>query len=160
MSNCKKSTAKLERENRSMEDRLVQEQLENGEVTARLDDARNLLRERGIDDDVRLGSHRGGDGLGARSSESESGDQSSFTDRSRSRKRRTPFAQIAGAGDSVAPIEVGDPAEKESSDRPRTRARRSSRASDSELDQHSFQRSPKSWLPVADSSDDSTIQIR
>ncbi len=143
-----------------MEDRLVQEQLENGEVTARLDDARNRLRERGIDDDVRLGSHRGGDGPGGRSSESDSGDQSSFTDRSRPRKRKTPFAQIAGAGDSVAPIEVGDPAEKESSDRARTRARRSSRASDAELDQHSYQRSPKSWLPVADSSDDSTIQIR
>ena len=46
----KKTTAKLERENRSMEDRLVQEQMENGELTARLDDARNLLRERGIDD--------------------------------------------------------------------------------------------------------------
>ena len=154
----RKSTAKLERENRSMEDRLVQEQLENGEVTARLDNARNLLRERGMDDDVRLGSHRGGDGVGAGSS--ESAEQSTFTDRSRPRKRKTPFAQIAGAGDSVAPIEVGDPGEKESSDRPRSRARRSSRASDDDLDKHSYERSPNGWLPIADSSDDSTIQIR
>ena len=56
----KKRTAKLERENRSMEDRLVQEQMENGDLTARLDDARNLLRDRGLEADVRLGSHRGG----------------------------------------------------------------------------------------------------
>ena len=60
----KKSTAKLQRENRSMEDRLVQEQMENGDLTARLDDARNLLRDRGVDADVRLGSHRGGETLG------------------------------------------------------------------------------------------------
>ena len=32
-----------------MEDRLVQEQIDNGDLTARLDDARNLLRDRGID---------------------------------------------------------------------------------------------------------------
>jgi hypothetical protein len=156
----KKTTAKLERENRSMEDRLVQEQLENGDVTARLDDARNLLRERGLGDDVRLGSHRGGDGLGASSSERDGAQQSSFPDRSRSPRRKTPFAQISGAGDSVAPIDVGDPAEKEPSTRPRTKSRRSGRVSDDELDRHSYERAPRSWLPVADGSDDSTIQIR
>lgn len=68
----KKSTAKLERENRSMEDRLVQEQLATGDLTARLDDARNLLRERGIDADVRVGSHRGSESLGSSSNENES----------------------------------------------------------------------------------------
>ena len=65
----KKTTAKLERENRSMEDRLVQEQMENGDLTARLDDARNLLRERGVDDDVRLGSHRTGEATGVSAGE-------------------------------------------------------------------------------------------
>ncbi len=40
----KNSVAKLDRENRNIEDRLVQEQIDNGELTARLDDARNLLR--------------------------------------------------------------------------------------------------------------------
>ena len=156
----RKTTAKLERENRSMEDRLVQEQLENGDVTARLDDARNLLRERGLSDDVRLGSHRGGDGLGASSNERDGDQQSSFPERSRSARRKTPFAQISGVGDSVAPIEVGDPAEKESSPRSRTKARRSGRASDDELDRHSYERAPRTWLPIADSSDDSTISIR
>ncbi len=32
-----------------MEDRLVQEQIDNGDLAARLDDARNLLRDRGVD---------------------------------------------------------------------------------------------------------------
>ena len=41
-----------------IEDRLVQEQIDNGELTARLDDARNLLRDRGIDPEVRVGSNR------------------------------------------------------------------------------------------------------
>jgi hypothetical protein len=157
----RKSTAKLERENRSMEDRLVQEQLENGDVTARLDNARNLLRERGIDDDVRLGSHRSGEALGASASERDGSGQSSFTDASRSKRRKTPFAQISGSADSVAPIEVGDPpAAKDSSERPRTKSRRSVRASDDDPDRQSYQRAPRSWLPVADSLDDSTIQIR
>ena len=52
----KTEVAKLKDENRSMEDRLVQEQIHNGDLTARLDDARNLLRDRGIDSDTRLGS--------------------------------------------------------------------------------------------------------
>jgi hypothetical protein len=157
----RKTTAKLERENRSLDDRLVQEQLENGDVTARLDDARNLLRERGMDDDVRLGSHRGGDGLGASSNARDGAGQSSFTDGSRSRRRKTPFAQISGGGDSVAPIDVGDPPPaKDASERARTKSRRSVKASEDEADRHSYQRAPRSWLPVADSSDDSTIQIR
>ena len=54
----KKSVAKLQQENRSIEDRLVQEQIDNGDLTARLDDARNLLGDRGIASDVRLGSRR------------------------------------------------------------------------------------------------------
>src|ERR1700733_10958963 len=50
----KRSMAKLQQENRSMEDRLRQEQIDNGDLTARLDDARNLLRDRGIESDTRL----------------------------------------------------------------------------------------------------------
>ena len=58
----KARTAKLEKESRSMENRLVQEQIDNGDLTARLDDARNLLRDRGLESDVKLGSRRRGDG--------------------------------------------------------------------------------------------------
>jgi hypothetical protein len=156
----KKTTAKLERENRSMEDRLVQEQLETGELTARLDDARNLLRDRGIDADVRVGSHRSGDAMGASSQEREGAEPSGFADGSRSRRRKTPFAQISGGGDSVAPIDVGKPDEDDQSERPRTRTRRSGRRPEDNSDRQSYHREPQSWLPVADSSDDSILQIR
>src|SRR5437016_4248954 len=40
----KRAVAKLQQESRTMEDRLVQEEIDNGDLTARLDDARNLLR--------------------------------------------------------------------------------------------------------------------
>jgi hypothetical protein len=158
----KKSTAKLERENRSMEDRLVQEQMETGDLTARLDDARNLLRDRGIDADVRVGSHRDGESLGASSGARERADRSSFPEGSRSRRRKTPFAQISAGGEPVVPIEVGDPDENEQSERPRAKTRRSGRARglEDESDRQSYHKAPQSWLPVADGSDDSMILIR
>ena len=52
----KTEVAKLKEESRSFEDRLVQEQVHNGDLAARLDDARNLLRDRGIENDTRLGA--------------------------------------------------------------------------------------------------------
>ena len=56
----KRDLAKLRRENRAIEDRLVQQEQDNGELTARLDDARNLLRDRGVDPAERAASHRDG----------------------------------------------------------------------------------------------------
>jgi len=156
----KKTTAKLQRENRSMEDRLVQEQMENGDLTARLDDARNLLRDRGVDADVRLGSHRGGDTLGGSTSDSAS-EPDRLPDGSRSRRRRTPFAQISAGNDSGASSDPDDAAtDTDSGDRPRSRTRRSPRRTDDERDQHSFHKAPQSWMPIADNTDDSMIQIR
>ena len=157
----KKSAARLEKDNRSMEDRLVQEQMENGDLTARLDDARNLLRDRGLEADVRLGSHRGGDTLDASSSEREDADRQSPPDGSRKRRSRTPFAQISGGSDSVSPIEVDDPAtNSEPSVRSRSRTKRSGRSSEESPEQHSYHKAPQSWMRVAESSDDSMIQIR
>jgi outer membrane murein-binding lipoprotein Lpp len=157
----RKSTAKLERENRSMEDRLVQEQMENGDLTARLDDARNLLRDRGLEADVRVGSHRGGTTLGGSTSEGEGDLRSSLPDGSRTRRRRTPFAQISGGSDSVAPIEVDDPAaDPQPRVRPRARTKSSGRQLDDELGDQSSHKPPQSWTRVAESSDDSMIQIR
>jgi len=52
--------AKLKEETRSMEDRLVQEQIHNGDLAARLDDARNILRDRGVDPETRVGSRTKG----------------------------------------------------------------------------------------------------
>jgi hypothetical protein len=49
----KTQVARLKEENRTMEDRLVQEQIHTGTLTAKLDDARNALRDNGYDvDDV------------------------------------------------------------------------------------------------------------
>jgi hypothetical protein len=56
----KTEVAKLKEESRSIEDRLVQEQIHNGDLTARLDDARNILRDRGLDTETRLGSRARG----------------------------------------------------------------------------------------------------
>ena len=49
----KRDMAKLQQENRVMEDRLVQEQLDNGDLTAQLDNARNLVSDRGLEPGVR-----------------------------------------------------------------------------------------------------------
>ncbi len=56
----KTEVAKLKEESRAMEDRLVQEQIHNGDLTARLDDARNILRDRGFDSDTKLGARTRG----------------------------------------------------------------------------------------------------
>lgn len=56
----KTEVARLKEESRSMEDRLVQEQIHNGDLTARLDDARNILRDRGFDTDTKVGSRARG----------------------------------------------------------------------------------------------------
>ncbi len=56
----KTEVAKLKEESRSMEDRLVQEQIHNGDLTARLDDARNILRDRGVDTETRVGARTKG----------------------------------------------------------------------------------------------------
>jgi hypothetical protein len=58
----KTEVAKLKEENRSIEDRLVQEQLHTGDLAARLDNARNLLRDRGLDSDTRLGARSRSEG--------------------------------------------------------------------------------------------------
>jgi len=47
----KTQVARLKEENRLFEDRLVQEQLHSGDLAARLDDARNMIRDRGYDFD-------------------------------------------------------------------------------------------------------------
>jgi hypothetical protein len=56
----KTEVARVKEESRSMEDRLVQEQIHNGDLTARLDDARNALRDRGVDTETRVGARTKG----------------------------------------------------------------------------------------------------
>ncbi|MGC8642957.1 MAG: hypothetical protein ACP5XB_24125 [Isosphaeraceae bacterium] len=91
----KTEVAKLKEESRSMEDRLVQEQLHNGDLTARLDDARNLLRDRGIDSDTRIGS-RSRDASEAEPDESVPRFRTLPAGRKTRKPRKPPAASIPG----------------------------------------------------------------
>jgi hypothetical protein len=156
----KKRTAKLEKESRTMENRLVQEQLSNGDLTARLDDARNLLRDRGVESDLKLGSRRRDDDG---SVDDEEGARARTTPASRSAKqrRKPPFAQI-----SSAPAEIQAPSDDDSRSTPASRRNggvksgQSRRPHDDDLDHHSFHTGSLRWLPVADAAGDAPIQIR
>jgi hypothetical protein len=89
----KTEVAKLKEESRSFEDRLVQEQVHNGDLAARLDDARNLLRDRGIEDDTRLGART----RGARTADPDdelSGPRAIPAGRSSRKPRKPPAASI------------------------------------------------------------------
>jgi hypothetical protein len=157
----KKKMARLERENRSIENRLVQEQIDNGNLTARLDDARNLLRDRGIEPDVKLGSRARGEG----NDESAPDDTERRTRtlpaaRPVRQRRKAPFARIPGPG-KAAPEDTDEPdAPAGPSERRDAKKDRTSPLKDDDPDRHSFRSGPLRWLPVADSGDDSTIQIR
>jgi hypothetical protein len=98
----KRSLAKLQQENRSIEDRLVQEQLDNGDLAARLDDARNLLGDRGLASDFRARSSRGGDSFRDSAREDEGSAPRTLRAGQRSRQRRKPpFARITGSLNSI-----------------------------------------------------------
>ena len=144
----KRSVSKLERENRSIEDRLVQEQLDNGELTAKLDDVRNLARERGLDLDTRVGSHRDDGGTTTRTLP---------TGQSTRKQRKPPFAVIPGRVEIFPPVQDDDTASKP----PSARDAKSSGRSDQEddLNRHSYRGGGLRWLPVADGTVDSMSQL-
>jgi hypothetical protein len=147
----KHSLAKLERENRSIEDRLVQEQIDNGDLAARLDDARNLLADRGVDPDVRVGSRRGGEGRGDPFAEGAGSAPRTLRAGRRTRERRKPpFAHITGSLDTVPSLDDREAAPRSEDDaREREASHRKSRF-DGDLDHHSFVTDSLGWLPVAD----------
>jgi hypothetical protein len=157
----KKKTAKLEKESRSMENRLVQEQIDNGDLTARLDDARNLLRDRGIESNVKLGSRRRGEGDESFAEDDAPRARTLPTGRATRPRRKPPFAPISGQVDDVPPIQdVKGPATTGSPKRRDDATNRSGQLGDDVHDHHSFQSSRFRWLPVAGANDDSTIQVR
>jgi len=96
--------ANLESENRDIENRLVEEEQVNGDLSARLDNARNLLSDRGYD----WGDPRGS---GSPDRLPRSGEDSSTralpAGRSNRTPRKPPFARIPGRGSS-APAEDQD----------------------------------------------------
>jgi hypothetical protein len=81
--------AKLESEKRDVEDRLVQEEWANGDLSKRLDDARQVLSQRGLDDSLLSGGSRADSG-GADSARTLPAGQSNR------KRRKAPFAQIPG----------------------------------------------------------------
>jgi hypothetical protein len=87
----KREVAKLQSENREFEDRLVQEAQDNDDLKSRLDDARNLLSQRGYDPGVGAGS----------------GDRSPTptlpAGQSSRKRRKPPVAQIPGRIDVDPP---------------------------------------------------------
>jgi hypothetical protein len=149
----KRASAKLQQENRAMEDRLVQEELENGDLAARLDDARNLLRDRGLDPDVRVGSHRSGGASGSPADFDGSPANSHRNGPARG-KRKPPFAQISGPTDPVPPMREDDDFVP-----PPRHDRRRRRALD-DPDHHAFYNGPLRWLPVADATGASATELR
>jgi len=157
----KRSVAKLRQENRSMEDRLVQEQIDNGDLAARLDDARNLLRDRGLEPDVRVGSRRRGDG-GDGSSADDGGPAGRAlpTGRAARQRRKPPFAQISGQVDVMPPIQDDEGSAAEPRKGRDAKANRSGRPFDDDLDHHSFHTGPLRWLPVAGGIGDPATQLR
>lgn len=81
--------ANLNAENREVGDRLVQEQAANGELTARLDDARSLLRDRGLAKNEEPGT--------------DPPPQTLPAGRSNRKRRKPPFAQVPGRIDPLPP---------------------------------------------------------
>jgi len=157
----KHSVAKLQQENRSIEDRLVQEQIDNGDLAARLDDARNLLSDRGVDPDFRFGSRRGGDSVRGSSGEFDGSAPRTMRAGQRVRPRRKPpFAQISGPVNTIPPIDDDDAAPRDETDGRDAKSGRSGRRVDQDLDHHSFYTGPVGWLPVADGTDAGTSRLR
>lgn len=103
----KRDVAKLRRENRQMEERLVQQEQDNGDLTARLDDARNLLRERGLDNEERTAA-------GSRdASEGSDGARTIPAGQSNRKRRKPPVARIPGHFSPAAPARGEDAARED-----------------------------------------------
>ena len=103
----------------------MQEQIDNGDLAARLDDARNLLSDRGIDPDVRVGSRRGRDGWREFVADDDGRATRTLPAGQRAgQRRKPPFAQISGQVNSRSRrVEDDDGAARDEPRRPRSRGR-------------------------------------
>jgi cell division protein FtsL len=159
----KRSVAKLDQENRILEDKLASEQLNNGDLTARLDDARNLLKDRGLDSDRSV--------LSRNNSNRDSTDDTLSTPRtqpasqSTRKRRKPPVANISGQVEIKPPVEDNDagqtftPAARPTADGQASRSGLSAR-SRFDTDHHSFDDGALHWVPIADGTSAGTIQVR
>lgn len=156
----KRDLAKLRRENREMEDRIVQQEQDNGDLTARLDDARTLLREGGLDDGLRSASRpdRYRDDL-------EDGARAIPAGRDNRPRRKPPVARIPGQMTPAAPFRDDDegtgtlgppqaaPGSEDDPDQVGLRL-------DDNLDHHSTYRGPLRWSPRSGRSIDPALRVR
>ena len=149
-SQIKRDLAKLRRDNREMEDRLVQQEQDNGDLTARLDDARNLLHDRGLEPPDRAMAGR------EHSTDETSGARTIPAGRSSRKGRRQPFARIPGQF-SPAPTEE-EPADEDQSlgppqpaspSNPGTESDSTRLHFDDEAEPHTSYNAPQRWSPVA-----------
>lgn len=131
----KTEVARLKEENRSIEERLVQEQLHTGTLTAKLNDAQNVMRDRGLEVD----------GVPDRPRTLPAG-------RRTSKPRKPPTAQIESDyyDDDPPPLIIEDePTPRAGSGRQRSRSKRPADDSVSlNLDDDDA-----NWLPVASGPD-------
>ncbi len=157
----KRQVAKIEQESRGLEDRLVQEQVDNGDLAARLDDARNLLRDRGLDADTRLGSHRSerkSQGY-TTSDDDDTGAHTLPAAQSSRKRRKPPFARIPGRIEDLPKSQDNDESDSAPAGRGSQSDRRRSQFND-DLDHHAARTNQRTWLPVAVSNDDSMSLVR
>lgn len=92
----RREVASIKEEYRQVENRLVQEESLNGDLAARLDDARTLLARRGLD----AGSEPSSDGLEPAGGPAR---QTLSAARSNRKRRKPPFAQIPGRVNILPP---------------------------------------------------------
>jgi hypothetical protein len=151
----KRDLAKLDQENRAMEDRLVQEQLDNGDLTAQLDNARNLIRDQGLNPDERGRLRRGGAGDPL---DEGSGARTLPAGRSAPKRRKPPVARIPGQIEAAPPGQESQFESEPASPGPETD--RSSLRLDDDLDHHTFYAGPLRWAPIAQGAGDATSPIR
>lgn len=162
-SQIKRDLAKLRHDNREMEDRLVQQEQDNGELTARLDDARNLLHDRGLEPPDRAMAGR------ERSTDEATGPRTIPAGRSNRKGRRQPFARIPGQfAPAPAPAEE-EPTEEDQSLGPPQPASPSATATepdstrlhfDDEAEPHTSYNTPQRWSPVAVSPGSTASRVR
>jgi hypothetical protein len=158
----KRDVAKLRRENRQIEDRLVQQEQDNGELTARLDDARNLLRERGLNSGERAEATADGS---RGSSEGSDGFRTLPAGQSSRKRRKPPVARIPGQFSPAAPESDRDdedgtlgpplsaPAWGTGTDEVGLRF-------DEGPDRRADYRGPMRWAPIAGATSDSASRVR
>lgn len=126
----RKEVAKLKTDSREIEDRLVQEEADNGDLRARLDDARHLLSQKGYD--------AGTEPAHATNRPSDSATTVPAGQSSRKR-RKAPFTQIPGRIEMVPPSDpADDPQFLAPRPGPRDEFGPQSRRGDTDL-----------WLPIA-----------